>query len=87
MGYNKNIRNRKYWDGLHAFSEKCYACEWLESDMCLGCTGNGSGEEDKFFPANCLNCANQNTNLCEDCDDFSNHSFLRLKNYGRKYSG
>lgn len=44
MGEHKDRLNRKYWDGLHAFSPKCYTCDLLETDFCCGCQGNGSGE-------------------------------------------
>jgi hypothetical protein len=65
--------NRIYWDGLHAFSPGCYTCEFLETELCLGCSGNGSGEADHYLPAElvangCASCLNQNTCLCEDCD-------------------
>jgi len=77
MSEQQKYLNRKYWDGLHAWGPRCYTCEWLETNMCLGCKGNGSGENDLFFPGNCLSCVNQHTNLCEECEGFSNHEFER----------
>jgi hypothetical protein len=44
MSERQKEMNRKYWDGLHAFSPKCYTCALIETDWCLGCQGNGSGE-------------------------------------------
>ena len=75
MGYHKDIRNQKYWDGLRPWNSRCYKCAWFKSEICLNCRVIGSGEQDYFFPANCMNCAHANTNLCEECEKLSNHQF------------
>jgi len=72
MGEHQHKKNQRLWDGLHEFSPKCYTCTLIETDYCLGCQGNGSGEFD-FYTGPDENLAaieeeeKQQSILCDGC--------------------
>jgi hypothetical protein len=80
MSERQKYLNRKYWDGLHQFDPQCYTCEFLETELCLGCRWNGSGELNHYcfldhtvpvYARSCNTCCHHNTMMCEDCLAYS----------------
>jgi hypothetical protein len=49
MGELKDQMNRKFWDGLHEFSPKCYTCVLIETGWCICCSGNGSSADFNWY--------------------------------------